>query len=122
MVQVTDLADKIADPELRRFASAGESDRRLVLVEPDLPRRWLRMERTPARARGFRPAAGASVDEELSRERTSEARRFLSDLLHQEPRWLATARTFVVEATGNEVARMAGSPLIKAIHPNRRLR
>jgi hypothetical protein len=115
------VSAKIADPDLKRFVDLEAEERRLLLVEPELPARQLRMQRSERVGPSFRPVGVEPEDREDRARRTAEAEHFLGELLHCQPRWLDASRTFVVEATGREVAAMIRSPLIKAIHPNRRI-
>jgi hypothetical protein len=121
MPSASRVSTKIVDPDLQRFVDLEGEERRLLLVEPELPARQLRMQRSDRGERPFRPAGVEPEDREGRALRRAEAERFLAELLHRQPRWLDASRTFVVEATGRELALMIRSPLIKAIHPNRRI-
>lgn len=115
------VSAKIADPDLKRFVDLEAEERRLLLVEPELPARQLRMQRSERVGSPLRPIGVEPEDREERARRTAEAERFLAELLHRQPRWLGASRTFVVEATGREVVVMIRSPLIKAVRPNRRI-
>jgi hypothetical protein len=117
--------DKVGDEQLRSFATGGGSDRRPVLVEVALPRRQVRLGssvrggpqgRAPV---GVEPRPGGAGDQDAAT--VESARAFLAGELGAEPVWLGAAGAFTAEVTGDELAAIARSPLVRAVHPNRRL-
>jgi hypothetical protein len=120
-----DLA-KFAEPDLRQWVTSEEAGPTSVLVQPDLPRRQIRVESS---TRGGVPVTiprgvvQQSPEEEQTEERVvAETRELLESVLGTTPTWLASARTFVVQGNSAQLRQIAASPLVKRIWPNRDLR
>jgi hypothetical protein len=120
-----DIAAKIPDAELLSFARRESSATLDVLVELDVPS--LKVEMIPQRSSGFRSFRPAGIvtqepcaESELER-KMSQTRALLEAITGADPTWLRSARAFVIHATGQQLQRIAASPLTRAIHPNRHL-
>ena len=120
------LAEKIPDPRLRNLAEGGSGDQTVdVIVELDVLLPKVVME-TDAHAghHVVRPVAvepeSAEAQRELER-KVREARALFAEVTGSTPRWIRPARAFVIQATGEQLRRVAASPLTRTIQPNRRL-
>lgn len=95
-----------------------------VLVELDIPpqvvefedRSSMGGERIPIRVKPESPEQQAQNEAKVE-----AARAFLTSALGGTPRWLRSARAFVVQATPEQLRTIARSPLTRAIRLNRRL-
>jgi len=120
------LAEKIPDPRLRNLAERDTGDRTVdVIVELDVPLPSVMMDKNPyAGHHTARPVAVEPESREAQRElerKVREARKLFADITGATPRWLRPARAFVMQATGEQLRRLAESPLSRTIQPNRRL-
>lgn len=120
------LADKIPDPKLREFAKGGSDGKSVdVIVELDAPLPKVVMEKNVyAGHRAFRPVAVEPESQAAQRElerKVREARELFAEITGATPRWLRSARAFIMQATGEQLRRVAASPLTRMIQPNRRL-
>ncbi len=119
-------SDKISDESLREIAGSASAKVCSVIVEMNLPARQIAFERATAGNAGIAlPTAVVkeSADEIRARKEKERAlSRLLTSVLGKPPRHIAAARAFVVEANGAQLAEIAGSDLVRAISPNRKLR
>jgi hypothetical protein len=120
------LAQKIPDSRLRNLAESGSGDQTVdVIVELDVPLPKVVMEKNVyAGDRVVRPIAVEPENAEAQRElerKAQEARELFAEITGAMPRWLRSARAFVIRATGEQLRRVAASPLTRTIQPNRRL-
>ena len=118
--------DKLKDRELRRLAASASDEPVSVLVELDLPDPQIELKETGIMHGGI-PLRAPSVSRhvragETNSEHVSQASALLHKNLNATPRWIDSAGAFVVTAPANQIARIAESPLIRAIWPNRELR
>jgi len=116
-------SDKIADPELKRFAKADEdSESRTVIVELSQPPLAFPQERTP-RPRG--PSSGQAIEFQVGPPVEGDAdmsklERELKSLgLGQDLVRLNHALAFVVHASPMQLRALLHSPLVGLIRPNR---
>ena len=120
------LAEKIPDPRLRNLAEGGSGDQTVdVIVELDvlLPKVVMKKD-AYAGHHVVRPVAVEPESEEAQRElegKVREARALFAEITGSTPRWLRPACAFVIQATGEQLRRVAASPLTRTIQPNRRL-
>jgi hypothetical protein len=123
--QAPELA-KLSSEELRRSAIEGSEQAVDVIVELDLPPRQVELkwyDRGNTRVRlPSSVAEEGPAERDLVEDRVAATRNFLTQVLGQKPRFLATARAFIVRATGAQLREIAASGLIKTVHPNRQLR
>jgi hypothetical protein len=114
--------DKLAADELVDLARRQGDERVEVVIELDLPSSKVdipvRMPRTGPR----RPVGISAPDEAASADRIAEARRMIMKETGTEPVWIGAAKAMVTELTGKQLARLAASPLVRRIYPNRKLR
>jgi hypothetical protein len=121
------LAQKIRDQRLRKLAEGGSGDETIdVIVELDVSLPKVVMEKDAhADHRVARPVAvqplGAEAQREVDR-KVQEARALFAEITGSTPRWLRPACAFVIQVTGEQLRRVAESPLTRTIQPNRRLR
>jgi len=117
--------EKVHPAELRAFAVGKSREHQTVLIELDLPARQADLRRTadgdggrytPVQIRPQTPEQQKEVEK-----KTAEARKFLKLVLGEEPELLRAAHAFIVKVDGEQLERIAQSPLIKAIRPNRQL-
>ncbi|MBX9909053.1 MAG: hypothetical protein K2Z25_10100 [Beijerinckiaceae bacterium] len=111
------VLDKIKSDDLREDALHSAPSSHTVLVEVGLPlptiERSSREAVTFGRS-GLRVGGGAPSSESVD-----QARHELEQALgHQTQRYLPSSRSFVVEATGRELRRIAEVPAVVAIWPN----
>jgi hypothetical protein len=96
-----------------------------VLIEVALPEARVETKKVVRGGVEIRvPASIAPTSEERNRESegiVAESRRLLRENLRTSPRWLESACVFVATATPRQLRRIAQSPAIKAIWPNREI-
>ncbi|MDQ4049659.1 MAG: hypothetical protein M3131_09825 [Actinomycetota bacterium] len=113
-------ASKLADAELRQLSGPQTAS---VIVELDLPRPRVEMERSEAGGIGAsrpRRIETESAGEERRCEAViTQARSFLEQLLGTPPVWLSAARAFGVEASGDQLRVMTRSPLVRRVYLSR---
>ena len=120
---ILDPLTKIRSEPLRAEARTAGRDPHVVLVELDLPCAQLGVERNgeggPLRLRFL----GAAPPRAETDARVAEAARAMARILGHDPgRFIAAAGAFVVEASGDQLRRIASLPLVGAIWPNDRVR
>jgi hypothetical protein len=115
--------EKIPDEELRSFAVAQAPERRMVLIELQLPVRQVELQRTdagdgarhvPVRVRPQTPEQRQEVER-----KTAAVRQFLTQVLEEQSDWLPAARAFAAKVNGEQLTKIAQFPLIKVVRPNR---
>ena len=116
---------KVESDELRDLVRTKADGLMEVLIELDLPvsRPWLR-DRWPRASRvPYGPIdSGAPPNEVAIQSKIAEARRMIAEVTGVEPIWIGAANVMVAELTGEQLARVTASPLIRRIYPNRTLR
>ena len=113
--------NKIHDAALKRLAEEKSPESVSVLVELDLPQQEVEVRvREGKRSMRMRPDAGQ--DQAASEAKVTEVKRFLEEVTGHKVIYLRAAKAFVAEATGEQLREVSRSPLVRAIHPNRRLR
>ena len=112
---------KIRSDELRDHALHSDVEPTTVIVEVVLPVPQVavsgggRMGTQQARLSIVPSSAAGSTMEA----KVAEIRRALTDALGRQPdRFLASSRSFILDATGNELSRIAALPTVLAIWPN----
>jgi hypothetical protein len=85
-----------------------------VIVELDIPK-----QRVVAKPRGF--LVMDTIEEAVLEEKRGEAAKLIENVVGKPPRWLKTARAFVVTALPKQIEKISSSPLIKAVHPSKNL-
>lgn len=117
--------DKIQSEELQHLAADGSDQQVSVLVELDLPSQHVKMGHINRGGVTLRVPVGVDPEtpeeQAATEERTAEVRKFLESLLGTSPRWLRSARSFVVRATPEQLRVIVQNPAVKAIWPNRQL-
>ena len=117
--------NKIADADLRRWAEEGSTERRTVIIQPELPARSLDPAddgRSGAARIPFARVRSLQPEEQAERERTvAAARQLVESASGRAPRWLTTSQAFIADLSGAELARIVESPLIRAVEPNRKI-
>jgi hypothetical protein len=118
-----DPAAKVTDKALLAAMAGDDPGPLSVLIEVDVPATQVRFRddqgsgrRVPAEVLVPTPRQQADIDA-----RIAEAGRFLEQVLGGPPVWLDAANAFAASATGPQLRQIVTSPLVKAIHPNRRL-
>lgn len=111
--------DKIADEGLRELASKQPPDVTTVIIEVDVPRARVNVEPR----RGLRPhlvGFEPESDEDTVRadEAVSGVRALLDDIASEPPVWLGASSAFVATLRARDLLAVAGSPFVRAIHPN----
>jgi hypothetical protein len=126
MSELKDVRQKIGDDRLCQLVDGLGTERISVLIEPDLPSRKVEFSRVErAGVTGYVPtrvAAGSPQEQRHVEERIATTQEFLKEVLGEAPNWIQAARAFVAIVNGEQLQRIARSPLIRAIRPNRRLR
>ncbi|BAQ45502.1 MULTISPECIES: hypothetical protein [Methylobacterium] len=112
---------KIRSDELRDHVLHSDVEPTTVIVEVDLPVPQIavsggnRIGTQQARF-SILPSATSSSTMEA---KVAEIRRALTDALGRQPgKFLASSRSFILDATGNELSRIAALPTVLAIWPN----
>jgi hypothetical protein len=115
--------DKLAADELVDLARRQGDERVEVVIELDLPSSKVDIPvRVPRTGGPRRPVGISAPDEAASADRIAEARRMIMKETGTEPVWIGAAKAMVTELTGKQLARLAASPLVRRIYPNRKLR
>ena len=124
-----DVQDEVTEKvgaTLNDVLELGGAGHASVMIELATPRPRIELaEGNPGSVGQWRPKG---VEEESidDRERrmtvTSEARRFLEELLGTSVVWLPASQAFVVDVDGDQLRAIARSPFVRAVHLNRRLR
>ena len=110
-------AAKVTDPALLAAMAGDDPGPVSVLIEVDVPATQVgSSRRVPAEVLVPTPGQQAEIDA-----RIADAGRFLEQVLGGPPVWLEAANVFAAATTGRQLREIAGSGLVKAIHPNRRL-
>lgn len=116
-------AAKVTDPALLAAMAGDDPGPVSVLIEVDVPATQVGFRedpqsgrRVPAEVLVPTPGQQAEIDA-----RVADAGRFLEQVLGGSPLWLGAANAFAAAPTGRQLREIAGSGLVKAIHPNRRL-
>ncbi|AWN46308.1 hypothetical protein DK419_08270 [Methylobacterium terrae] len=112
---------KIRSDELRDHARQADVEPTTVIVEVDLPVPQVavsggnRFGAQPTRISILpSPTSGTALEARLA-----EIRHALTDALGRQPgKFLASSRSFILEATGKELGRIAALPTVLAIWPN----
>lgn len=113
------LQAKVPDAALRASIAGGGSEALTVIVELEAPSPKVaaRTDRRTGRVR-LAPEPPSRGDAAASK-----AAKALGDLIAkvtgERPPYLSAARAYVVEATGPQLRRLAASPLVRSIQPNR---
>lgn len=114
---------KIRSDELRAHARQADVEPTTVIVEVDLPVPQVavsggnRFGSQPARISILPPPTSGTALEA----RLAEIRRALTDALGRQPgKFLASSRSFILDATGKELSKIAALPTVLAIWPNAR--
>jgi hypothetical protein len=119
MAAVTDLLNKIKSDELRQDARQSHTVPHTVIVEVDLPLPRLEISGRPSLTDGRKSVRIGSSSEPAADARLGETRQALERILGRKPeRYLPSSRSFIVEATGEELMRLAEVPSVVAIWPN----
>ncbi len=112
------ILSKLKSQPLRDAVILDRTERLSVLVELDVPMPEIdfgpKSKTGQFRPKGIEQHAGEDV--EACRTRAAE---LLREVLGSVPRYSRSAAAFFVEATGAQLSRIAESPDVKAIHPNR---
>lgn len=119
MALAATLPSKVDDDELAGWLAGGGSGRRELIVDAAVPPRRAAFE-IGARGRP-RSTAIATSDGPSRAAVLRELAAYLRSRLAVEPVELAAAGAFAIEATREEARRLLGSPLVRAIRPNRKL-
>ncbi len=125
MGQVAPPIRKIQGNELRQLVEERTGEAASVIIQLELSPRAVESSGAERGGAGLRRALvvapETSEERREVRRRASQTKRFLTKVLGDEPLWLQSARAFVAKASGEQLREIAESPLVKAIHPNRRL-
>ncbi len=117
-----DAIEKVRSEELRREMASAASEPRVVVVELDLPKG--RVEAVPHDSRdvfgrvrfrvGTMPPSGATTEQ-----RIDETRRAIEEITGRPAdRFFRSSGSFVIEANGRQIRRVAELPSVAAIWPN----
>ncbi|HEX8417775.1 MAG TPA: hypothetical protein VF641_09230 [Methylobacterium sp.] len=119
------VLEKIRSADLRSEAVADAPQPHLVIVELKLPRPTLEM--TEPRPDGLRPgrarlrfAAAGAASAEVERQIADTSERIEAITGKAPETFLSTSGSFVVEANGAQIGRIADLPSVSAIWPNTR--
>ena len=120
----TAVLTKIRSEDLRAAVAAGEPERASVIVEIDVPHPTVETvsPQTPdgGRRAKFRLTSPEPDPAETER-RIAETLREVESILGRAPEsYFSTSGSFVVEATGEQLRRIATLPFVTAIWPNSR--
>lgn len=114
---------KLADEELRRLTDRGGAGTLSVIVQLELPRPRVEIERLERGGVGaFRPRVVETESESGQsslEDSIAQARAFLEQLLDKSPVWLSAASAFGVEASGDQLETIARSPLVRRVYLSR---
>ena len=116
-------AAKVTDPALLAAMAADDARLVSVLIQVDVPATRVGFREDPGSGRRVPAEVLVPTPEEQAEidATTAEAGRFLEEVLGGTPVWLEAANAFAASTTGPQLREIAGSRLVKAIHPNRRL-
>jgi hypothetical protein len=113
-----DALEKIRSEDLRADAMHLDGSAHTVLVEVGVPLPTLERSSTPSITNG-RPRIRIGSNSTDGVASVDEARKAVEQALgHKAQRYLPSSRTFIVEATGRELCRIAELPAVVAIWPN----
>lgn len=114
------LQAKVPDAALRASLAGGGSDLLTVIVEvaAPSPKVAVRADRHTGRVR-LAPEPRNRGDA-VAAKSAKALGDLIAELTGERPPYLSAARAYVVEATGEQLRRLAASPLVRSIQPNRR--
>lgn len=113
-----DVLAKIKSEELREAAQAADRVPHIVIVEIDLPHPTMALSERPSLS--GRPVMKLNEPHEQPAT-LAHVRRAMKDALGHEPgTYLPSSRAFIIEATGDQIGRVAAIPDVLAIWPNTR--
>lgn len=117
--------EKLGSPDLRELARTGSPDTVSVIIELDVPVPQVEFGKLVRQGlEVLVPTRIAPEDDEQRREserKEGEAVVLLDRALKSKPHFIRAANAFVATVDGQELRRIARSPLFKAIRPNRKL-
>jgi hypothetical protein len=118
-----DVIEKVRSADLRSDVASARSEPRVVIVELDMPKARVEVIRPEqhddfgSRAR-FRLGATTPAGEAVER-RISNARGEIERIIGRPAdRFFRSSNSFVVEANGEQIGRLAELPSVAAIWPN----
>ena len=123
---IDSLEQKLPEPELRQLAKDDTDQKVSVIIELDLPSRRILFTKSEVN-RDIPAYTPKRVVEESPGQHKENARKiekardFLESLVGKTPRWLSSARAFVVTVTPEQLREIAQSSLTKTIRLNRNL-
>ena len=117
-------ADEKLDAEVAAFRRDPGDGRLSVLVEIDLPASKIDF---PGLRPGVRPGPGEGRFSEIAdpdeiEARVGAARAALEAILGKTPNWIGAAQVFVIDASADDLARIAELPAVRRVTRNRPLR
>lgn len=116
--------EKITDEKLKNLALTGSNEKTVVLIQLNLPKSKFRVRKGAGQ---HASSAIIGLEKETPNETneisftTKKAKSFLVEILEAKPRWLSVPKVFIATANGKELQKIASSPFVKIIHPNRDL-
>jgi hypothetical protein len=120
------LMRKLPDPELLQFVQEDTDQKFSIIIEPDLPPQeiFFSKHRTDRFTSAYLPKG--VVEEKPAQQKKNEhtikkTREYLESLLGTTPRWLNSARAFVVSVTPAQLREITQSSLTKRVRINRTL-
>ena len=119
------ILGKIRSTDLRNEAVAEAPQSRVVIVELDLPAADLEMasvsgDRFGSSRPRFRPGKPSGQTLEMER-RITDTSNGIERITGKPPEtFLSTSKSFIVEANGEQIGRIAEMPSVSAIWPNTR--
>jgi hypothetical protein len=116
------VLEKVQSADLRNDVASARSTPRVVIVELDLPKarvEVIRPEQQDAFATArFRLGAATPAGDAVER-RIADARREIERIIGRPAdRFFRSASSFIVEANGEQIGRLAELPSVAAIWPN----
>ena len=115
--------DKIVGEELRQLASGIQEGTESILIELDIPNLDAEVESIDRNGRKVpvvtRVRRGNAEDSTRTEEVVKQAIALVTELVGPKPVWIPSAKALVTTVNGEQLRRVAGSDLVRRIHPNR---
>jgi len=116
---------ELGSPDLRELARTGSPDSVSVIIELDVPVPRVEFETLVRQGQEVLVPTGIAPEDDEQRNESArkeeQAVVLLDRVLKSKPHFIRAANAFVATVGGQELRRLARSPLFKAIKPNRKL-
>ena len=115
---------KISDKKLFDLVLNESNEKATVIIQLNLTKSKLKINKEVS---GLYRQIIQGIQPETDKEKkeiklkTLKAKEFLKKVLGAPPRWLSIPRVFIAKVNGKELQKIAASPIVKNIYPNRNL-